>query len=95
MSAGRIALEGEFTIQNAVQMRERLLAALAASETVELDLAGVTEFDSAGLQLLLAAGKSAKAAGRLLRIVATSPSVAEVLEFLALGDLVDASGAAS
>ncbi|HEX8986567.1 MAG TPA: STAS domain-containing protein [Rhodocyclaceae bacterium] len=85
----RIALDGELTVQSAAATRERLLAALAGSDVLELDLGGVAEFDSAGLQLLLAARKSAQAAGKRMRLFRPPAAVVEVLEFLALGEAFD------
>jgi anti-anti-sigma regulatory factor len=41
------------TIYQAQAQKEQLLAALAATEHLELDLSAVTEMDTAGLQLLL------------------------------------------
>lgn len=53
-------LEGEATIHDAIELREKLLEVLAstASPTV-LDLSGLTDLDTAGAQVLLAFVKSA------------------------------------
>ncbi len=47
-----IKIDGEFTIFNAAHWQEKLGQALP-EKTVTLDLAGVVEMDTAGLQLLL------------------------------------------
>lgn len=79
------AIEGEMTIYRAAELCAVLQAALKAGDgELALDLSAVTEIDSAGVQLLLAAGKSAAAAQRELRLVARSPAVDEALVFLGL-----------
>lgn len=80
----RLSIDGELTIRNAIATRDRLLAALADNRELEVDLAGVGEFDSAGVQLLVAARKSASAAGKILRLADPSPAIVEVLDFLGL-----------
>jgi anti-sigma B factor antagonist len=79
-----LAIEGELTIYRAAELCEALKSALAAGGELEVNLAGVTEMDSAGVQLLMAAKKSAQAAQRTLRLVGHSPAVLEVFEMLDL-----------
>lgn len=79
-----LRIDGEMTIYRAFELKQTLLAAVEASAAVEMDLAGVTELDTAGVQLLLLARKSAQAGQRELRLFALSPAVAEVLELLGL-----------
>jgi len=79
-----LRIEGELTIYRAVELKQVLLAAVAANEAVEVDLSQVSEFDSAGLQLLLLAKREAGATGRSLRLVDHSPAVVEVLELFDL-----------
>lgn len=51
---------------------------------IELDLSEVSELDSAGVQLLLVADKTAKASGKELQLVGQSEVVVRVLELLRL-----------
>lgn len=51
-----------------------------APEPIDLDLSGVTAIDTAGLQLLLSARRSAERRQRLLRFVSPSEPVRHVLE---------------
>lgn len=74
------AIEGEMTIYNALQLKENLLASLEHCDQVEIDLAGVIELDSAGLQLLLMLKNEAKARGKSVGIFRHSPAVLEVLD---------------
>jgi anti-sigma B factor antagonist len=81
--AGVLAVEGEMTIYRASELRAAMLQALAPAG-LALDLSQVSELDSAGVQLLVAAARSAREAGGELRLVASSPAVAETLGFLGL-----------
>ncbi|HEY0942025.1 MAG TPA: STAS domain-containing protein [Steroidobacter sp.] len=73
-------LHGEMTIYRASEVAQTLLAAVAAHEgDVILDLSAVTEFDTAGLQLVLMARRLAGSNGRRLDVVQPSECVAEVL----------------
>lgn len=80
-----VRIEGEMTIYRALELKEQLLAALAPGGGLELDLSGVTEVDSAGVQLLLAARKTAP-----LRIAERSHAVAEAFATLGLDACFDA-----
>lgn len=80
-----LALAGELTIYAAAEAKARLLAPLAECRDVAIDLAGVCEIDSAGLQLLILAQREARAAGRSLRLADPSPAVAELIRLYGLG----------
>lgn len=79
-----LSLDGELTIYRAAELTASLRTALASGADLELDLAAVTEMDSAGVQLLMAAKKTARAAGCELRLLRHSPAVLEVFETLNL-----------
>lgn len=73
-------IEGEMTIYNALELKAQLLSPLEQCAQMEVDLAGVTEMDSAGLQLLLMAKTEARARGKNLAITGHSTAVLEVLD---------------
>ena len=77
-------LSGEMTIYQAGEQRLALLSALAAGGALAIDLAGVTDIDTAGVQVLMMAKKAALASGQQLQLVAHSPAVLEVFELLRL-----------
>jgi anti-sigma B factor antagonist len=79
-----LSLGSECTIFSATALREQLLAAIGNANDVEIDLSQVTEIDSAGVQLLIAAKKEAVAQGKSLQLVGHSPCVLEVLDLLDL-----------
>ncbi len=78
---GQIRVYGELTIQHAEDLKPLLLASLPTDGSIaRLDLAQVSEIDTAGLQLLIAANREAVNRGAALQIVATSHVVQETLE---------------
>jgi len=74
-STGRYAVRGEMTVYTVRELRDQLVAGSAR----ELDLEGVTEFDSAGAQLLLALRA---------QVTACSESVRELIDLYRLGDVL-------
>lgn len=79
-----LSLEGELTIYNAAETKSRLMDALGRSEALDVDLSNVTEFDTAGLQLVMLAKREAERAGKALHYVNCSPMAREVFEFFNL-----------
>ncbi len=78
-----IHITGEMTIYRAAELKEMLLLALAQEPgTLALDLAGVTEMDVAGLQVLIMAKQAALAQHREMRLLGHSPAVLDVFETL-------------
>ena len=72
------------TIYRAAELHQALLAHLEQREIVEVDLSGVTELDTAGVQLLLFAKQVAGARNKTLSLRDHSPAVLEVFELLNL-----------
>ena len=72
------------SIFRAAELKQTLLAALDQAAALEIDLSAVTEFDTAGVQLLMLTKKAAHAKKRELRLTAHSPAVLDVLELLNL-----------
>jgi anti-sigma B factor antagonist len=82
----------EMTIAFAATCREVLAdAVLTAQGDVTLDLAAVSEFDSAGVQLLLATRRSLTERGSSLRIVGASRTVTDALSVYGLQALLPAA----
>lgn len=80
-----LRLDGELTIPQAAALREQLLAVLdTAPDGLTLDLADVEAFDSAGLQLLLAARHTLAERGQSLTLAACSAPVADALRVYGL-----------
>lgn len=80
MSAANVLrIEGELTIFRAMELKPAILATPALTD---IDLSGVTDLDTAGVQLLMLAKKTALAQGGDLHLVGHSPAVLEVFELL-------------
>lgn len=84
VKAGALRIEGEMSIYRAAELKQALLAPLASGAALDVDLSGVTELDTAGLQVLLLAKKAAEARQCELRLAGHSPAVLEVFELLNL-----------
>ena len=78
-SPDALHISGEFTIFRAAEFKQTMFAEPLATE---IDLSGVTEMDSAGLQLLMLAKTTAQEQGRELRLVGHSDAVIDVFELL-------------
>lgn len=85
ISAGnRLHIVGEMTVSSAAAIRDEILAALPASgaDEVEVDLSGVSEIDTAGLQIML---QLKRRCGTRLRLINHSPAVLQILDLSNLG----------
>lgn len=92
-AARSIALQGELTIYTVGEIRQRLLAAMAMTARLDVDLGGVTEIDTAGLQLMLLAKRKP---GTEVRFTQHSAAVLHLVDManvgLLLGDPLVISG---
>jgi len=80
-----LRIEGEMTIYRAQEIKQLLLEPLQQPHaTVEVNLSGVTDLDTAGLQLLLLAKRTALKQEGQLRLVGHSPAVLGVFDLLNL-----------
>lgn len=75
----RVVVTGEMTIYVAMELKASLIPALDKYQEMVVDLAGVTEIDTSGLQLLVLLKTEAKAHGKTLSMTEHSPAVLEVL----------------
>jgi len=78
-STNTLRIEGELTIFRAMELKPLLLAQPPVDE---IDLSGVTDLDTAGVQLLMLTKKMALAQSRDVRLVGHSPAVLDVFELL-------------
>ncbi|HEX8785789.1 MAG TPA: STAS domain-containing protein [Telluria sp.] len=84
-AAACLAVEGEMTIYRAAELKPALLNAVRTHGAPVLDLSAVTEFDSAGLQLLMMARREAATLGKRLDVSAASLAVRDVFALLGMG----------
>lgn len=85
----RLCFAGELTIYDAAALQQTLLACLGESDSIELDLAAVTELDTAGFQQLYLLRRESRAADKRLHIRAHSPATREVFDLLRADALFD------
>ena len=86
-----LALGPELTIAYAAEAHATLTQALqAAPGPLMLDLSAVAEFDSAGVQLLLATQRSLAARGQALKLSRPSDVVQDALRVFGLTPLFEA-----
>jgi anti-sigma B factor antagonist len=84
-----IAMEGELTIYNAAELRSHGMAILARAcpgMDVRFDLAGVSEIDSAGVQLLVLLTRELQNLGLFVKVTAASRAVEETFDFVGLSE---------
>ncbi len=79
MNTTTLRIEGEFTIFRAMELKPGIFSNPLPEE---IDLTGVTEIDTAGVQMLMLAKRDAIAQQRELRLVGHSRAVIEVFELL-------------
>ena len=73
-------MRGDCNIYHAETIKTFLLEVLRTPVSFDVDLSGVTEIDTAGIQVLMAAKNHAKAHGVELRLLGHSPPVLELIE---------------
>lgn len=82
-------LQGEVTIYDAAPLQAALLSALNESAPLTLDLSGVDELDTAGVQILVALKRSAQACGKALVFLSPSPAVTAIADLCQLHSELD------
>lgn len=85
-ASGHLEIKGELNIFTAAELRLQLLEALATNTELEIDLAQVSEIDSAGLQLMLATKREAAGRQQVVHFTGHSPAVCDALELCKLSD---------
>ena len=81
-TTARLALSGEMTIYNAAQIKATLAEAMRGATEVEVDLSGIADIDTAGLQLMLIAKRHPDCR---VRFVDHSPEVLRLIDLANLG----------
>ncbi|MCD2449391.1 STAS domain-containing protein [Methylicorpusculum oleiharenae] len=80
----RLTIQDEMTIYTALQQKKLLFSHLISAKSLQIDLAGVSEIDSAGLQLLLFLKREAVLHNIKLSLIQHSQAVLDVMELLNL-----------
>lgn len=89
-----LRIDTEMTIVAAAGLRETLVDAVSAlpagAAALRLDLSAVHDFDSSGVQLLLATRRSLAGRGSALQLVAPTTAVRDALQLFGLDALLAA-----
>ncbi|GID32423.1 STAS domain-containing protein [Paractinoplanes brasiliensis] len=80
----RFVVDEELTIVTAADHRQRLLAALGDPNGLSIDLSGVADIDTAGLQLLVMARAEGERLGIPVEFAEPSAAVTEALSLTRL-----------
>ena len=81
----KIAIEGPMTIYEAAENKRTLLEALGRGAELEIDLSGVSEMDTAGIQLLLLVKREGTKANKRVRLTAHSHASLDAIDLFELG----------
>lgn len=84
-----ITIDGELTIFTATELRQQLLDALEIETEIDVDLSKVSEMDSAGIQLIVAAKSEAVLRNKHLHFSAPNSTVTQILALCNLSHLLD------
>lgn len=85
----RARLREELNIASVTEDRDHLVQLLQPAAVLELDLGGLTEIDTAGVQLLVALRKEADSLDCSCRFVGSGDTVQEAFGCLGLGHLLE------
>lgn len=90
----QVRVDGAMTIYEAARDRQDLLAALRARVPLAVDLSGVEEIDTAGVQLLVLARREAARNGLAFLVTSVSLAAAEALGRYGFGEDLELLGPA-
>ncbi|MFC4159559.1 STAS domain-containing protein [Chitinimonas lacunae] len=76
----QLRIDGPLTIYEANESKAHLLQELGLAREMEVDLAGVSEFDTAGVQLLLLLKREAARHGKAIGFHGHSRAVLQVID---------------
>jgi len=75
-----LSIDGELTIYTATEYKNYLVENFTSEHSLEVDLEGVEEIDTCGLQLLAAMSKQLSDSGNEINVIATSDTARDALE---------------
>jgi anti-anti-sigma factor len=90
----KLMIDEEMTIYVIETLKQGISAEMDIYDRFELNLAGVEEFDSAGMQLLLAIRSELMQKKKALKITAVSSAVARLMDGYGVTDSFNIRGAA-
>lgn len=91
-AGSQIDLDATLSIQNVVQLHEKLKNSLAINDQIEINASDVASIDTATLQLLVSLKKNAAKLQKKVTIIYPSPRFVESAQLLGLLDVLDVNG---
>ncbi|TAK65125.1 STAS domain-containing protein [Methylobacter sp.] len=91
-AGSQIDLDATLSIQNVVQLHEKLKNSLAINDQIEINASDVASIDTATLQLLVSLKKDAVKLQKKVTIIYPSPRFVESAQLLGLLDVLDVNG---
>lgn len=91
----RLQVDGAMTVYEAGAQKTELMETLAGAKAIEIDLAGIDEIDTAGLQLLALTRREGHRAGKPVYLLDPSGAVLEAMDCFGLGSWMQEPGADS
>lgn len=88
-TAKKITLEEEVTIYNADEVKQKLFDQLLINKSVVIEMSGVAELDTAGLQAILFGKRYAEKHNLNVSIESPSDAVVEVFDLYGIGELLE------
>ncbi|MBI5886084.1 MAG: STAS domain-containing protein [Deltaproteobacteria bacterium] len=86
-----ISFAGEFTIYAAADIKARLVESLGQGRMLDVDLEGVTEMDTSGVQLLILARREADMLGKGFRVSRCGEAAAAAIDVYNLREFFNIS----
>ena len=82
-----LSLSGDMTIYDAENIKKTLMnAVFGDGKNIEINLSGVEEIDTCGMQVLMLAKRESGKLEKELKMVAHSPAVLELMDVFQLSD---------
>lgn len=85
-----VAIEGEMNIYRAAELKDALLKGLESAGSLEVDLSGVEEIDTSGLQLLMLAKLEAARCEKTMTLIAKSRAAQALIDLYNMQHFFDA-----
>jgi len=85
-----VVIEGEMNIYRAAELKDALIAGLESAGSLEVDISGVEEIDTSGLQILVLAKLEAARSEKIMSIIAKSRAVETYIDLYNLRSFFDA-----
>lgn len=88
-ASDRLHVEGELNMYSAIELKAGLMENLAVGHDLDVELSGVSEIDTSGLQLLLLCKAEAARAGKKVSFSSPSDAVKSLLDLYRMSGVLN------